>query len=185
MERSVSGSAESARAVSSPGMFTRLWRAQGQSRAAKTVEAFGWLILFEGVSIVLAPHFIASLLHLPALAEQAANYFRLAGVLVSGIGMLYVVSGRLNAEGFVFASLLDRPLVPLSHGGAVVSRHHSRPVGIGVLGSGLRQLPLDARRVARGAGVRRLARPVGQDDSKARHRCSARPVQRLVSAALG
>jgi hypothetical protein len=26
--------------------------------------------------------------------------------------MLYVVSGRLNAEGFVFASLLDRPLVP-------------------------------------------------------------------------
>jgi hypothetical protein len=32
--------------------------------------------------------------------------------LVGGIGMLYVVSGRLNAEGFVFASLLDRPLVP-------------------------------------------------------------------------
>ena len=26
--------------------------------------------------------------------------------------MLYVVSGRLNAEGFAFASLLDRPLVP-------------------------------------------------------------------------
>jgi hypothetical protein len=27
--------------------------------------------------------------------------------------MLYVASARLNAEGFVFASLLDRPLVPL------------------------------------------------------------------------
>jgi hypothetical protein len=26
--------------------------------------------------------------------------------------MLYAVSGRLNAQGFVFASLLDRPLVP-------------------------------------------------------------------------
>lgn len=26
--------------------------------------------------------------------------------------MLYVISGRLDAEGFVFASLLDRPLVP-------------------------------------------------------------------------
>ncbi len=26
--------------------------------------------------------------------------------------MLYIVSGRLNAQGFVFASLLDRPLVP-------------------------------------------------------------------------
>jgi hypothetical protein len=28
------------------------------------------------------------------------------------LGMLYVVSGRLNAEGFTFASMLDRPLVP-------------------------------------------------------------------------
>jgi hypothetical protein len=28
--------------------------------------------------------------------------------------MLYIVSGRLNAEGFVFASMLDRPLVPFA-----------------------------------------------------------------------
>jgi hypothetical protein len=28
--------------------------------------------------------------------------------------MLYIASGRLNATGFVFASLLDRPLVPLA-----------------------------------------------------------------------
>jgi hypothetical protein len=28
--------------------------------------------------------------------------------------MLYVASGRLNAEGFIFASLLDRPLVPFA-----------------------------------------------------------------------
>jgi hypothetical protein len=33
-------------------------------------------------------------------------------VLVSGLGMLYVVGGRLNAVGFMFGSLLDRPLVP-------------------------------------------------------------------------
>ena len=26
--------------------------------------------------------------------------------------MLYIASGRLNAKGFVFASMLDRPLVP-------------------------------------------------------------------------
>ena len=26
--------------------------------------------------------------------------------------MLYFVSGRMDAEGFVFATLLDRPLVP-------------------------------------------------------------------------
>lgn len=93
-------------------MFCRLLSAQGQSRAAKTVEVFGWLVLAEGALLLFAPHLVASILHLPPLAEQAANYFRLAGVLVSGLGMLYVVSGRLNAEGFVFASLLDRPLVP-------------------------------------------------------------------------
>jgi hypothetical protein len=94
-------------------MLRRLLSAEGQGRPAKTVEAFGWLILVEGGTILIAPHFVAALLHIPPLVEQAANYFRLAG-LTGGLGMLYVVSGRLNAEGFVFASLLDRPLVPLA-----------------------------------------------------------------------
>ncbi|MGH8728002.1 MAG: hypothetical protein ACREV9_07560 [Burkholderiales bacterium] len=93
-------------------MFARLLDARGQSRAAKTVEIFGWLVLAEGASMLFAPHFVASVLHMPELSEQAANFFRLAGLLAIGIGMLYVVSGRTNAEGFVFASLLDRPLVP-------------------------------------------------------------------------
>src|ERR1700681_2969903 len=53
-------------------MLHRLLRAEGQGRAAKTVEIYGW---------------------------------------VGGIGLLYVLSGRLNANGFVFAPLLDRPLV--------------------------------------------------------------------------
>jgi hypothetical protein len=94
-------------------MLGRVLRAERQSRAARTVELFGWLILVEGAIILFAPNFVASVLHLPPLTEQGANYFRLAAVLVSGLGMLYVVSGRLSAEGFVFASLLDRPLVPL------------------------------------------------------------------------
>jgi Na+-driven multidrug efflux pump len=93
-------------------MFSRLLRAEEQGRAAKTVEIFGWLILFEGVVMLFAPHQVASLLHLQPLMDQAANYLRLVGVLASGVGMLYAVSGRLNAQGFVFASLLDRPLVP-------------------------------------------------------------------------
>ena len=53
-----------------------------------------------------------SLLHIQPLADQAADYLRIIGLLASGVGMLYAVSGRLNALGFVFASLLDRPLVP-------------------------------------------------------------------------
>src|SRR6266498_4476626 len=92
--------------------FRRLLRAEGQSRSAKTVEVFGWLILIEGGLIILAPHIVVWVLRLPALAEQGEHYFRLLGLLVGGVGMLYVVSGRLNAGGFVFASLLDRPLVP-------------------------------------------------------------------------
>src|SRR5260370_18234050 len=48
----------------------------------------------------------------PRAGRQDAKYLRLVGLLVGGLGMLYVVAGRLNAQGFVFASLLDRPLVP-------------------------------------------------------------------------
>jgi len=94
--------------------FRRLITAENRSRAAKTVEAFGWLILLEGTSVVLLPSIAVSLLQLPPLVVQAENYFRLVGLLVSGLGMLYIASGRLNAEGFIFASLLDRPLVPLA-----------------------------------------------------------------------
>jgi hypothetical protein len=95
-------------------MFRQLIAAPGQSRVAKTVEVFGWLILIEGAAVLLFPRFVAALLQLPPLGEQGENYFRLVGLLVSGLGMLYVASGRLNAEGFVSASLLDRPLVPVA-----------------------------------------------------------------------
>jgi hypothetical protein len=96
------------------GIFRQLIDAPGQSRAAKTVEVFGWLILAEGSVVLLFPAFAAAVLHLPTLDQQAENYFRLIGLLVSGIGMLYVASGRFNAEGFILASLLDRPLVPFA-----------------------------------------------------------------------
>ena len=94
--------------------FHRLITAENRGRAAKTVEAFGWLILLEGSSVLLFPSLAVFLLQLPPLMDQAENYFRLVGLLVSGLGMLYIVSGRLNAEGFIFGSLLDRPLVPLA-----------------------------------------------------------------------
>lgn len=92
--------------------FHLLISAEGQSRSAKTVEVFGWIIFIESAFFLFAPHFVATVLHLPALSEQAANYFRLVGLLIGGLGMLYIASGRLNAKGFVFASMLDRPLVP-------------------------------------------------------------------------
>jgi uncharacterized protein YjeT (DUF2065 family) len=99
--------------MSFAGMFDRLLRPGERSRASVTVEVFGWLIMLEGTLMLLAPAGAAAILHLPTLVEQAENYFRLIGLLVGGIGMIYVVSGRMNADGFVFASMLDRPLVPV------------------------------------------------------------------------
>ena len=93
-------------------MFQRLLIAEDQDETSRTVEIFGWIVLFEGAVIMISPHLVASLLHLPPLVDQGADYFRLAALLLLGIGMLYVVSGRLNSQGFAFASLLDRPLVP-------------------------------------------------------------------------
>ena len=92
--------------------FQRLLIAEDQDETSRTVEVFGWVVLFEGAVIMISPHLVASLLHLPPLVDQGANYFRLAALLLLGIGMLYVVSGRLNSQGLAFASLLDRPLVP-------------------------------------------------------------------------
>jgi len=96
-------------------MFRRLISAAGQSRSAKTVEVFGWLILFEGTIVLFAPHFAISLLGIEPLTPQTTNYFRLVGLLVSGLGMLYIASGS-NEEEFVFASTLDRPVVPFAMG---------------------------------------------------------------------
>jgi len=93
-------------------MFHRL-KAGSQNRVSRSVEYFGWLDLVLGLVILLLPYWVGSVLNVPALSRQGANYLRLVGVLVSALGMLYVVSGRLNAQGFAFASLLDRPLSPV------------------------------------------------------------------------
>jgi len=93
-------------------MFGRLWRAEEQTRAARSVEYFGYVDFTLGLLLLLDPWLSVTLLHVPALTEQGENYLRLVGLLVSGLGLLYIVSGRLNAQGFVFASMLDRPMVP-------------------------------------------------------------------------
>jgi hypothetical protein len=94
-------------------MFGRLVLAEGQSRAARSVEWFGWIDLVLGIIMLTAPYFTARVLHLPALEPQGSHYLRLVGLLVSGISMLYIVAGRLNSTEFAFGSMLDRPLVPV------------------------------------------------------------------------
>jgi hypothetical protein len=61
--------------------------------------------------LLLFPDFMARLMHFGPLTAQASGFLHLIGMLVSGFGMLYLLSGRLNAEGFVFATLIDRPFV--------------------------------------------------------------------------
>ena len=92
-------------------MFRRLLNAEGQTRAAKSVEVFGWLILVESVILMLAPHFAPSCCTCPPRAARR-HYLSLPRCSSVALACFISVGGRLNAEGFVFASLLDRPLVP-------------------------------------------------------------------------
>lgn len=94
-------------------MFRHLLKPETSTRSSRSVEYFGWLELGLGWAILIAPHVSASILHLPAISDLDANYLRVVGVLVVALGVLYIVSGRMNAQGFVVASLLDRPLVPV------------------------------------------------------------------------
>ena len=72
-----------------------------------------WLADLSLGVLILAPQLMAGLLQVQGLTPQSTNYIRLIGLLVSALGTLYVISGRLNSQGFSFASMLDRPLVPL------------------------------------------------------------------------
>jgi hypothetical protein len=90
----------------------RLLRPTRDSASANTIEAFGWLLLAEGLAIFIVPYEVAALLKLPNVTAAAAVYFRLVGLLIAGLGALYTVSGRVKAQGFVFASFFDRPIVP-------------------------------------------------------------------------
>jgi hypothetical protein len=92
-------------------VFKRLLSPPEQSRAAKTVEIYGRIIFLKGGLLLLFPDFMAKVMHFGPLNAQAPGFLRLVGMLVSGFGMLNVLSGRLNAEGFVFATLVDRPFV--------------------------------------------------------------------------
>jgi len=93
-------------------MFHRLWK-PGRTRVSRTIEVFGWLDLVLGFAILVAPGLVELVLNVPALTVQGAGYLRLAGLLVAGLGTLYIASGRLNSTEFAFASLIDRPFVPI------------------------------------------------------------------------
>ena len=130
-------------------MFKRLLSPPEQSRAAKTVEIYGWIIFLEGGLLLLFPDFMARLMHFGPLTLQASGFLRLIGMLVSGFGMLYVLSGRLNAEGFVFATLIDRPFVAPADGHAMVFWGVTRSARPLICHRRFRKLALDFTHMAR------------------------------------
>ena len=66
-------------------MFKRLLSPPEQSRAAKTVEIYGWIIFVEGGLLLLFPDFMASVMHFGPLTPQSSGFLRLIGMLVSGL----------------------------------------------------------------------------------------------------
>ena len=127
----------------------RLLVARGQSRSAKSVEVFGWLILFEGSLVVLFPHFVALILNLPALVEQAANYFRLVGLLVSGAGYALHCQRSIEWRGICFRVVAGPAACALRHGYFVVSRNYPRTLSPHFFHSRFRQLHVDTKSLAR------------------------------------
>ncbi|MBA3651617.1 MAG: hypothetical protein H0W66_09115 [Chthoniobacterales bacterium] len=59
-----------------------------QSRTARTVELYGWILLLEGGAILFFPGEIAALLRFSLLHPQAENFLRLVGLLAAGVGLL-------------------------------------------------------------------------------------------------
>jgi hypothetical protein len=100
-------------------MLRRLLRAEGQGRAAKTVEIYGWVVLIEGAICMSMPQVVATVLGIPPLVDQGVDYFRLAGVWVAGIGLLYVLRAP-QCEWLCFSTFTGQAARPAHSGRALV-----------------------------------------------------------------
>jgi mono/diheme cytochrome c family protein len=86
----------------------------GQSRAARSTEVFGWLMLAIGLVTLLLPGFSASLLGIAGSGfSPGANYLQLIGLLIGGLGMLFVVGASLDTGGFVTSAVCVQSIAPL------------------------------------------------------------------------
>ena len=107
-------------------MFGKLLHATGQRRAAKTVEIYGWLIFAEGILIFLFSEHVALLLRFGPLDHDGLMFFRLAGLLVAGIGMLYFVGGQDERRGIRVRNVARSAARATDHGCPLVFRKITR-----------------------------------------------------------
>ena len=124
-------------------MLGRLRRAEGQSRSAKTLEAFGWLMLIEAPVILFAPHFVASVLHMPPLGQQGANFFRLMGLLVGGAGHALCSERTPQRSRIRLCLTAGSTSCASRNGSALVPGHRSGATRFGLLDTGRRQFLVD------------------------------------------
>jgi hypothetical protein len=129
-------------------MFKRLLSPPEQSRAAKTVEIYGWIIFAEGGLLLLFPDFMAKLMHFSPLNPQASGFLRLVGMLISGFGMLYVLSGR-QCGGLCIRHIDRSAIRRTDHGRAVVFWRAARPARALICHRRFCKLALDFYDVAR------------------------------------
>jgi hypothetical protein len=106
-------------------MLRRLIEPEPLTRVSRSIEIFGWVDLALGLLILIAPRFTATLFHLPPPFPLDVSPLRVVGVLVTTLGVLYILNGRFNSQGFAVGALLDRPLVPLIM--AVLWHNHILP----------------------------------------------------------
>jgi hypothetical protein len=128
-----------------------------QARAVRATELFGWLLVAVGLVTLFFPSFAASLLNLP-IAVQGPNYLQLIGLLVGGLGMLFVTGATVESPHFVFACVLLRVVAALLFGILVLVHgipHRLAWVYIAVLSVGVLWTVL-ARRADSRLPVRRV-----------------------------
>jgi hypothetical protein len=75
---------------------------------SKSVYYFGIYLILVGISLVVVPNFVLSLLFLPATSEV---WIRIVGVLVFNIGVLYYVMAPENNRMFMILTVYLRASV--------------------------------------------------------------------------
>ncbi len=81
------------------------------SKAAFTIEAFGYYLLLLGLVVLLVPNLFLSIFQIPITSEV---WIRVGGVMVFNIGIYYIYAAKAEATAFFQASIYTRIFVLIS-----------------------------------------------------------------------
>jgi hypothetical protein len=129
--------------------FHPLVTARGQSRSAKSVEVFGWLILFEGTLVVLLPHFVARNIKLAAARRTGGKLFPAGGPVSQRGGYALHCQRSVECRGVRFRIVAGPAACAVCHADLVVSRNYPRSPGGRFFNPRFLQLSMDTKNLAR------------------------------------